>query len=72
MTERNSYSGDDLTDDDEDEEELDPRVQVFKNAAMQYKFYHSELGLQFAVVFTGRARETERRCQLDQSFRSRT
>lgn len=70
MTERNSYSGDDLTDDDEDEEELDPRVQVFKNAAMQYKFYHSEL--QFAVVFTGRARETERRCQLDQSFRSRT
>ena len=44
MTERNSYSGDDLTDDDEDEEELDPRVQVFKNAAMQYKFYHSEFG----------------------------
>lgn len=37
MAERNSCSGEDLTDEDEEEEELDPRVQVWNDTALQMK-----------------------------------
>lgn len=37
MAERNSCSGEDLTDEDEEEEELDPRVQVWNDTALQIK-----------------------------------